>query len=396
MINLIPLGEVAKVRNGYAFSSSSFQRKGIPIIRMSDLKDLRVDIRGAAKVSEQFLAELPDYRISKGDLIIGMSGSIGKVAVYDSDLPALQNQRIGVFKIKDSNALDYDYLKFFSLTLEAKVSGFGKGVAVKNISGEEIESLPINLPPVSRQKHIASILGKADRLRCTRRYAQQLSDTLLQSIFLEMFGDPVKNPKGFPIEELGDSVSEFEGGVNFSPVSEDQQTSQWRVLKISAVTWGEFNPYESKAIHPNETFNNTLIVKKGDLLISRANTTELVGAVCMVRTKPPKVLLPDKIWRIRFIKDSKLEPEYVLLALRQSGLRKIIGDLATGSSGSMKNISKVKAASLPIPIAPLPLQKKFVSIVQRFEPLRAQQREATRQADHLFQTLLHRAFRGDL
>ncbi len=139
-----------------------------------------------------------------------------------------------------------------------------------------------------------------------------------------------------------------------------------------------------------------MIVKKGDLLISRANTTELVGAVCMVRENPSKVVLPDKLWRIKFIKNSSLLPDYTLHLLRQKHLRKVMGDLASGSSGSMKNISKEKTATLPIMLPPLPLQEKFAEIVHKFERVRRQQREATRQAEHLFQTLLHRAFRGEL
>jgi type I restriction enzyme, S subunit len=165
---------------------------------------------------------------------------------------------------------------------------------------------------------------------------------------------------------------------------------------ISAVTWGEFDPKESKLISKDEKFDDTSIVKKGDLLISRANTTELVGAVCLVSEKPSKVVLPDKLWRIKFLKSPSLLPEYTLHLLRQKYMRKIIGDLATGSSGSMKNISKEKTATLPVMLPPLSLQEKFAAIVRKFERVRRQQREAKRQAEHLFQTLLHRAFRGEL
>jgi len=259
-----------------------------------------------------------------------------------------------------------------------------------------LQEVMIPLPPLPDQKRIATILAKADRLRRLRRTARDLSDTYLQSVFLEMFGDPVSNPMGWKIRPLGDSIVGFEGGVNYPPVSEGEEASPWRVLKVSAVTWGDFDPDESKPIRRDVEFDDSIVVKKGDLLMSRANTTQLVGAVCLVRQTPPKVLLPDKLWRIRFSKDSGLLPDYTLYALRQSGLRKIIGDLATGTSGSMKNISKQKAATLPIPSAPLSLQQQFVHIVHQFERLRAQQREAQRQAEHLFQTLLHRAFREEL
>lgn len=288
---------------------------------------------------------------------------------------------------------DIDYLHHILSYYD--VSRFINGATRPKLTKGNAEQIPIPFPKPDEQKRIAAILDKTDRLRRQRRFAQTLSDSFLQSVFIKMFGDPLSNRNGFDTFELGDFVSSFQGGVNFNPVSESI-SNEYRVLKISAVTWGEFNSKESKPISRNETFNDTLIVKKGDLLISRANTTELVGAVCMVRENPSKVVLLDKLWRIKFVKKSPLLPDYTLHLLRQNHLRKVIGDLATGSSGSMKNISKEKAKTLPIMLPPPPLQEKFAEIVQKFERVRRQQREATRQAEHLFQTLLHRAFRGGL
>jgi type I restriction enzyme S subunit len=294
--------------------------------------------------------------------------------------------------------LDRTYLWAFLLTpgFVEWASSNVSGANLPRLSPKLLATYRIPLLPLDEQKRIAAILSKADRLRCLRRYTRELSDGYLGSVFLEMFGDPVANPVGWEIRPLGDSIDGFEGGVNFPPVSEGEDASPWRVLKISAVTWGDFDPSESKPISSDVEFDPSLVVRQGDLIISRANTTALVGAVCLVRHPPPKVLLPDKLWRVRFSEDSKLSPDYTLYALRQSGLRRIIGDLATGTSGSMKNISKQKAATLPIPLAPLPLQQKFAQIVRKFERLRAQQREAERQAEHLLQSLLHQAFRGEL
>ncbi|MGL4501439.1 MAG: restriction endonuclease subunit S, partial [Planktothrix sp.] len=198
----------------------------------------------------------------------------------------------------------------------------------------------------------------------------------------------------FLFEQLGNLIQGFEGGINFPPVPEGEAASEWRVLKISAVTWGEFNPYESKPINPNVVFDDSLIVRQGDLLMSRANTTELVGAVCLVRNHPPKLLLPDKIWRIKFTEKSKLLPEYALYALRSPALRKIIGDLATGSSGSMKNISMEKAATLPIPLPPLTEQKRMAAIAQKADRLRRTRRYTLQLSDTFLQSIFLEMF-GD-
>lgn len=251
---------------------------------------------------------------------------------------------------------------------------------------------PIPLPSLPEQKRIAALLEKANRLRRTRRYARQLSDTFLQSVFLEMFGDPVANAKNWDIEPFEDSLEGIDAGVNFKPIGDNEPASPWRVLKVSAVTSGEFRPFESKPISPDVVAAKKLIVRKGDFLMSRANTVELVGAACIVRSAPPMVLLPDKLWRVKFAEESKLVPDYALILLQSREMRHRIGAVATGTSGSMKNITQEDVASLLLPVPPLPLQQKFTDIVRRFERLRAQQREAERQAEHLFQTLLHRAF----
>ena len=146
---------------------------------MSDLGDAEVTTKSAVRVDAQFLNELPQFRIARRSLLIGMSGSIGKVAVYAATEPALQNQRVGLFCIKDDGALDSLYLRYFALTLEATLLRRSKGVAVKNVSAEDIEALPMPLPDVSEQKRMAAILEKADRLGRTRCYARQLSDTFL-------------------------------------------------------------------------------------------------------------------------------------------------------------------------------------------------------------------------
>lgn len=198
----------------------------------------------------------------------------------------------------------------------------------------------------------------------------------------------------FPVKPLGELIAGFEAGVNYPPVSEADSASPWRVLKISAVTWGDFNPKESKPIKSNTSFNESIIVKQGDLLMSRANTTELVGAVAIVRGRPSKLLLPDKIWRIKFHQNSKLLPEYTLLALRQPEIRKVIGDLATGSSGSMQNISMEKAATIPIPLPPIEEQKRIATIAQKADRLRRSRRYTLELSDSYLRSVFLEMF-GD-
>jgi type I restriction enzyme S subunit len=375
-----------------------YQQSGIPFIRSQNVHINRFAMEGLAFISSEQDEEMRQTRVQPGDVLLNITGaSIGRVCVVPDEIcPANVNQHVCI--IRSDGTIDPHFLALFISTPDFQqfIQDNQSGATRQALTKQAIEDFRVPLPPLPEQQRIAEALSKADRLRRLRRTARELSDTYLQSVFLEMFGDPVSNPREWEIQPLGNSVDKFEGGVNFAPVSEGEEASEWRVLKVSAVTWGDFDPEASKPISPDVKFDESIVARRGDLLISRANTTELVGAVCLVTQTPPKVLLPDKIWRICFSENSKLLPEYTLWALRQAGLRKIIGDLATGTSGSMKNISKQKAATLPIPLAPVSLQQRFTHIVHKFERLRVQQREAERQSEHLFQTLLYRAFQGEL
>jgi type I restriction enzyme S subunit len=290
----------------------------------------------------------------------------------------------------------YYYLRQVSTRSRAEERMTGSAGQKRVPSSVLEEELFISLPPLPEQRRIAALLAKADRLRRLRRYALEVSERYLQGVFVEMFGDPVTNPKGWDFEELGELIERFEAGVNFPPISEKELCSPWRVLKVSATTWGEFDPYESKPIKPSTIFADTLIVRRGDLIMSRANTTDLVGAVALVEQEPPRVLLPDKLWRLRLSTHSKVLSHYLLWLLRQPSMRNAIGALSTGTSSSMKNISMDKAATLNIPVAPMNYQQQFAKTACILGKVCTQQREALRQAEQLFDALLHKAFCGEL
>ena len=225
MTQQVPIGEVAKVRNGYAFASEAFGIFGVPVIRMSDLKEFYVETSNAMRVSKKYWDELKPFRIVKGDLIVGMSGSVGKIAIYNSSEPALQNQRVGVFQIRDTTKLDADYLKYFAFTLGDRLLALSRGVAVQNVSATEIESIKIPLPPLDEQKRIAAILEEADHARRTRRFTQSVSDTFLQEVFVEMFGDPVTNPMGWEVAKLEKMINFITSGSRVAPQDSVEQKS---------------------------------------------------------------------------------------------------------------------------------------------------------------------------
>ena len=152
------VGEILKVRNGYAFKSTDYRDEGVPLIRQSNLGDDLVDVSDAKRVDPRFLKELPGFIVENDDLLIGMSGSLGKIARYQNSEPALQNQRTGLLMVKPDN--DRKFAKLVLKYVEPQIIAEGKGIAVQNVSAKEIEDCVFPLPPPDDQRRIVAEIEK--------------------------------------------------------------------------------------------------------------------------------------------------------------------------------------------------------------------------------------------
>ena len=206
-------------------------------------------------------------------------------------------------------------------------------------------------------------------------------------------------PEGWIDVELDDVIDGFEAGK--SPKSEGRPANvgEVGVLKVSAVSWGKFKPEENKVLlNPPKDLGKES-VRKNDLLISRANTVELVGAVVLVKEDYPNLLLSDKTLRLLPTKKI-LEKEFLLYALRTKKVRNFFEDQATGTSDSMRNLSQAKIRLTKIPLPPLNEQRRIVEKIEaltaRIRKARAALDEIPALLDQFRQSVLAAAFRGDL
>ena len=253
----------------------------------------------------------------------------------------------------------------------------------------------VPLPPIEEQKRIAAILDKADAIRRKREQAIQLADEFLRSLFLDMFGDPVRNPKGWPVLTFRQVLFEIEAG---SSVNGEQRTinpGEKAVLKISAVTRGSFDPLEIKVVASADVPSKPITPNNGDLLFSRANTRELVAATCIVDGDHPNIFLPDKLWRLS-VNKHLVTPEYLHFMLSHDRYRKRLTKVATGTSGSMLNISQAKLLSHLLPVPLMTLQKCFSEIVVSRAVLNRRVRSMHAEGKFLLSALSHEAFRSTL
>ena len=254
----------------------------------------------------------------------------------------------------------------------------------------------VPLPSLPEQRRIAAILDKADALRTKRREALAQLDRLAQSIFVEMFGDPVANTKGWARHPFGDLLSGIDSG--WSPVCLERpaEASEWGVLKLGAVTSCVFDHGANKALPPGVEPVTDIEVKPGDLLFSRKNTYDLVAACALVESTRPRLMMSDLIFRLQVRDEAKVNKRFLHALLTNPRKRAEVQKLAGGSSGSMPNISKAKLLGMQVEIPPIALQGEFAARIERTKRLKGISQSAVVDADLMFSSLQYRAFRGEL
>ena len=296
--------------------------------------------------------------------------------------------------LRPSNEIDVKFLcrVLENYDLSPFITGTTRGKLTKGGAAE----IPVPVPPLEEQRRIAAILDQAETLRTQRRTALALLDSLTQSLFLDMFGDPVANPKGWQRLPLSALVEKIDSG--WSPVCLDRRAEEgeWAVLKLGAITSCEFKPQENKALPPDIAPVESIEVKPGDLLFSRKNTYELVAACALVNQTPARLMMSDLIFRFRLNASSAVIPQYLHRLLTYATKRQEVQKLAGGSAGSMPNISKAKLLDFLIEVPPLPLQKTFATRIASIEALKTTHRHALAALDALFASLQQRAFTGAL
>ncbi len=379
-MTLMALGDTARFINGAAFKPTDWEDEGLPIIRIQNLTGT------GEKFNLTTRTVRPELIVEPGDLLVSWSATLD---VYRWAGPrGVLNQHI--FKVLPNSDIDPEYLFYALKNALAELSSKTHGSTMKHVVRGDFESTQVNVPPLPEQRRIVDLLSRAEGIVRLRREAEKKAAELIPALFLVMFGDPATNPKGWPVRKVSDFVSRFEGGKNLQAGSENG--SPYRILKVSAATSGQYRESESKPTPDGYVPPSAHIVRVGDMLFSRANTEELVGATAIVESTNGKTLLPDKLWRIVWAEPA--ESLYMHALFQSPHVRQELGKLSSGTSASMRNISQGKLFDLMLPIAPHPLQKSFTDHAVAARSIVAQQATATTKARAAFDALLAQAFQG--
>ena len=348
------LAEVARWGSGGTPNTKDRSLYGgtIPWVVIGDLTDGPVH-ETAATITEAGLAKSSAKLIPPGAILVAMYGaSIGRLGITTREVTT--NQAIA--HAVPHPAVDAKFLLYYLMSQKRQLVAAGQGAAQPNIGQGVLRKWPICFPAsIDEQRRIVILLE--DHLSRLDAAEAGLASTRRRLVALERsaldthFGNHPEVPLDALIEGIGAGKS---FGASNAPALDDE----WGIIKVSAMTWGDFKPQENKAV-PADRIDPRFEIREGDLLVSRANTAEYVGASVLVGPVRPKLLLSDK--SLRITAHSEVSPEWLWRALQAPAARRQVSALATGTKDSMRNISQVALRQILLPRASPDEQAQAIS-----------------------------------
>lgn len=385
------LGDVAHWSSGGTPQSrnSAYYGGTIPWAVIGDLNDAVVSETGAM-ITDAGLANSAAKVVPAGTLLVAMYGSIGKLGIAGRAMAT--NQAIATAQVKEE--LDPKFLFYYLLNQRSALGKAGKGATQRNISQSILKSWPFRYPDsLDEQARIVAILeDHLSRLDAASRglaSAERRLAAFDRASLDRHFG---LSGRGVSLDEL---VADITAGRSFGAASAPAAAGEWGIIKVSAMTWGEFKPEENKAVAADRV-DDRYEIRAGDLLVSRANTAAYVGASVLVSDVRPKLLLSDK--SLRLTPREGVDPRWLWRALQAPSARRQISALATGTKESMRNISQSSLRVVEVPRASSTEQATALESYETFTYAAAAARQVVAaqrsRSSALRQALLAAAFSG--
>jgi len=371
------LGEVATLINGFAFQSAMFQKAGLPIVRISNIQDDKITSDFVYFNRGDYNIDFEKYEVLYGDILIAMSGATtGKVGINYNDEVLYLNQRVG--KIVPRENIIQRYLFYYLKTNAAKSLSIAQGVAQPNLSTQQINSFVLPVPPLSEQQRIVSELDLLSSIIEKKKTQLKEYDQLAQSIFYDMFGDPVENPKGWEVKRYRD-FAEIIGGYAFN--SKSFVDSGVPVLKIGNINTGVLR-LEEICYYPYTPSLKRYEVHSGDLVISLTGTTgkDDYGNICIIPSYADTFYLNQRNAILR--PNETCNNIFLQYVFKQRTIKK---ELTKNNHGVRQaNILNQDILGLSIPLPPLPLQQSFASKIEAIERQKALIQQSIAEVQMLF------------
>ena len=382
------LQEVCEVYSGYAIKEFHDSDEGYPVIKIGNIcSDGTLDLEKCQFTNDSVNDK---YYSKKGDIYVALSGATtGKIGIINTDDKYIINQRVGIVRKIDKEIPD-QYIKYFLMNKTEKILEDASGCAQPNISPKQVGQYEFPKIDYFEMNQISYILDKVSSVITERKLELQKLDDLIKARFVEMFGNVRLNPNGYQLFKIGELIRNCEAGWSGNGTQRERKENEIAVLKVSSVTKGYFIPEECKVLDDQENIKKYVSPEKGDLIFSRANTREMVGATAIIFEDYPKLILPDKLWKIKFTDDVNVF--YMKYILSSKYIREQFSAASTGTSGSMFNVSMEKFKNIEVSVAPLDMQNEFRKFVIQVDKSKFAVQKSLEEAQLLFDSLMQKYF----
>ena len=397
-IALAQLGEIADLQAGVGFPVNLQGRSSgdYPVAKVGDISRVGRSSESVINASENYidegdLAHLKARPIPPGSVLFA---KIGEAIRHNHRVIA------GCELLVDNNAMaaipnkkvESRYLYHFLRTVD--FYGLSSATTVPALRKSKLERLPVPLPPLPEQQRITEILNKADVMRAKRQATIAQLDTLTQSIFLDMFGDPATNPKEWPRPSLLTFLETAEVFVDGDWVESKDQDSDGdvRLIQLADIGDGIYLDKSSRFLTSDTARRlRCTPLRIGDILIARM--PDPLGRACQFPGDARDAVTVVDVCIIRPGPKGP-HPTWLMCCINTPGFRSLIAREATGTTRS--RISRGNLSRLPVIAPPIALQQEFAHRLEAVTELREKSVIAATQCDTIFASLQHRAFRGDL
>jgi type I restriction enzyme S subunit len=383
------LGDICDVRDG-THESPKYVEDGYPLITSKNLTDHGVSFENINYITKaDYEAIEKRSAVADGDILYGMIGTVGNPVIVKKERE-FSVKNVAIFKFKEESEIYNAYLFYVlgSDYITRQIAKESKGGTQKFVSLKVLRGLKIPLPPLETQKQIVAILEKSDQLRKDCKQMEQELNSLAQSVFIDMFGDPVTNPKGYRQVELNEVTDRIIDCPHSTP-----KWTQTGVLCIrtSNLTKGGWDFSEERYVDEQQYEERTARskVEPGDLILSREGT---VGIAAIV-SNGVKLCLGQRLVQIRV--DSRfLQNEFLLFQLLFQLEPHRLTKVMSGSTVKHLNMKDIRA--LPVITPTLKEQAKFTAIINKISSQILISQVQQYNLNNNFKALMQLAFKGEL
>lgn len=368
------LGEVCEVLNGYAFDSNLFTDDNtcVPIIRIRDIKRGYTETFYKGEYAQEYI-------INKGNYLIGMDGEFNIAEWSGKD--SLLNQRVCKLSVVSSELIKRFVLWYMSIALK-QIEDETPFVTVKHLSSKKLLNIPIPVPPLPVQEQIVSELDLLSGIIEKKREQLKELDALAQSIFYDMFGDPITNEKGWEVKKLGE-ISQSQIGLTYKP--ENVTDNDEGVIVLRSGNIQDSSLCFEDVIRVNCKINENKYVKDGDILMcSRNGSAKLVGKVAMVS----KLSEPMTFGAFMTIIRSDYQ-QYLFAFFKSHAFR---NQLTSSKTATINQITVKMLDEIVVALPPLPLQHQFASKIEAIERQKELIKQSISETETLFNERMQHYF----